>query len=214
MRRASRTSRNPSFRTDHAVDAESRQTIGGWTAADQRGGGIPFFLDQLVSALHEDPSATAFDGRDFLRRGFTAAQVVRDCGNLGAAITDLVSECNAIIELNEFRTLDRCIDNAIAAAVAEYSLRDDASVADHSALQLEECLDTLSIELRSRIHAATLALTAIRLGHVSPNGATGAALDRSLTSLSTLIEHSLADVRGTARLGRAMPSFSSNAVEY
>jgi hypothetical protein len=29
-------------------------------------------------------------------------------------------------------------------------------------------------------HAATLALTAIRLAHVSPNGATGAVLDESL----------------------------------
>jgi len=167
-----------------------------------------------VRALHEDPSATAFGGRDFLRRGFAAAQVAQDCGNLGAAITELAFECNAIIELNEFRMLDRCIDNAIAAAVAEDSFRDNSAVADHSALRLEERLETLSIELRSRIHATTLALTAIRLGHVSPNGATGAALDRSLISLSSLIDHSLADVRGTARLARAMPSSSSNAVEY
>ena len=177
-------------------------------------GGIPFFLDQLVRALREDPCATAFDGRDFLRRGFAAAQVVQDCGNLGAAITELAFECNAIIELNEFRMLDRCIDNAIAAAVAEHSFRDNSVVADHGALRLEERLETLSIELRSRIHATTLALTAIRLGHVSPNGATGAALSRSLIRLSSLIDHSLADVRGTARLALAMPSSSSNAVEY
>jgi len=72
-----------------------------------------------VSALHQEQSATVFDGRDFLRRGFTVAQVARDCGDLGAAITELAFECNAIIELDEFRTLDRCLDNAIAAAKLE-----------------------------------------------------------------------------------------------
>jgi len=48
------------------------QKIAGRSAAGPRPtnaeGGIPFFLDQLVRALHEDASAMAFDGHDFLRR--------------------------------------------------------------------------------------------------------------------------------------------------
>jgi hypothetical protein len=175
-------------------------------------GGIPFFLDQLLGALQAEQAATVFDGHDFLRRGFTAAQVVHDCGDLGAAIAELAFEYRAVIELNEFRTLDRCLDNAIAVAVAEFSFHRNPALADHIPLQLEERLEMLSIELRNRTRAATLALTAIRLGHVSPNGATGAALDKALTSLSSLIDDSLADLRGTA--ARAMPSCSGNAVEY
>lgn len=159
--------------------------------------GIPFFLDELLSALQAEQAATLFDGREFLRRGFTATQVVYDCGNLREAITEVALERNAIIDLDEFRTLDRCLDNAIAAAVAECSFHENSTVADHTALRLEERRAALAFELRNRIRAATLALTAIKLGYVSPNGATAAVLDQSLIRLRSVIDHSLDEVRPT-----------------
>lgn len=160
--------------------------------------GIPFFLDELLSALQADQAAPVFDGRAFLRRGFTAAQIVHDCGELREAIAEVALERDAIIELDEFRTLDRCLDNAIAAAVAECSFQQGSAPPGHTAVPLEERLAALAFELRNRIHVATLALTAIKLGYVSPNGASAAVLDQSLSRLCSFIDDALDEGRLTA----------------
>ena len=49
--------------------------------------------------------------------GYTADQVVHDYGDLCQAITDLAFERDAPFAVDEFRTLNRCLDNAIADAV-------------------------------------------------------------------------------------------------
>ena len=47
-------------------------------------------------------------------------QVVHDYGDLCQAVTELAFERNAGIAVGEFHTLNRLLDNAIAAAVTEY----------------------------------------------------------------------------------------------
>jgi hypothetical protein len=105
--------------------------------------GIPLFLDQLIKTLEVEqtsepmlsrrvsgPSgggprkselgtAAALHGRELLQQGFTVDQVVHDYGDLCQAITDLAFERQAPIEIDEFRTLNRCLDNGIAEAVTE-----------------------------------------------------------------------------------------------
>jgi signal transduction histidine kinase len=187
--------------------------------------GIPLFLDQLIKTLQveqtSDPMssrrvsgpaggggpvlsemgvAAALHGRELMQQGFTVDQVVHDYGDLCQAITDLAFELKAPIEIDEFRTLNRCLDNGIADAVTEYSYQRFSVAANDGVQALNERLGFLAHELRNLIHTATLAFTAIKTGSVGVTGATGAALERSLIGLRTLVDRSLADVRVAAGL--------------
>ena len=185
--------------------------------------GIPLFLDQLIKTLEVEQtseplrsrkvsgpsggggpwkselgSAAALHGRELLQQGFTVDQVGRDYGDLCQAITDLAFERQAPIEIDEFRTLNRCLDNGIAEAVTEYSYQRYSVGANDDVQALNERLGFLAHELRNLIHTGTLAFTAIKLGNVGVTGATGAVLERSLIGLRTLVDRTLADVRVAA----------------
>jgi hypothetical protein len=89
--------------------------------------GVPVFLDQLQDALHlgeltspEIGRSAIKHGHDLLRLGFTVSQVVHDYGDVCQAITELAVELNAPVSTGDFRTLNRCLDDAIAGAVTEY----------------------------------------------------------------------------------------------
>jgi hypothetical protein len=88
--------------------------------------GVPVFLDQLGDALRlglitspEISKSALKHGHDLLRQGFTVSQVVHDYGDVCQAITELAVELNAPISTDDFRTLNRCLDDAIAGAVTE-----------------------------------------------------------------------------------------------
>jgi hypothetical protein len=187
--------------------------------------GIPIFLDQLIKTLQAEQTAEPMEsrkisgppggnrmlsevgetatrhGRELLRLGFTIDQVVHDYGDLCQAITDLAFERGAPIEIDEFRTLNRCLDNAIADAVTEFSYQHDFIVADKADKEvqaLNQRLGFFSHELRNFVNTATLALSIIKTSKVGVSGATGAVLDRSLVGMRNLIDRSLAEVRITA----------------
>lgn len=182
--------------------------------------GISLFLEQLIKTLQveqtSDPmrsrkvsgpaggdssvfsemgAAAALHGGELLLQGFTVDQVVHDYGDLCQAITDLAFERKAPIETDEFRTLNRCLDNGIADAVTEYSYQRHAVTENNGAKALNERMGFLAHELRNHIHTATLAFSAIKGGKVGVTGSTGAVLERSLIGMRTLVDRSLADVR-------------------
>ncbi|MDB6163473.1 MAG: histidine kinase, gyrase and HSP90-like ATPase family protein [Xanthomonadaceae bacterium] len=185
--------------------------------------GISVFLDQLIKTLQVEQTsqpmlsrdvsgptgggqpalsemgvtATAH-GRELMQHGFTVEELVHDYGDLCQAITDLAFEKNASIKVDEFRTLNRCLDNAIAMAITEYGYQRDFVVADRNADALNERLGDFAHELRNHLSTATLALAVIKSGNVGLGSATGAVLDRSLVNLKNLIDRSLAEVRITA----------------
>jgi signal transduction histidine kinase len=152
----------------------------------------------VESELSEIGETATRHGRELLQRGFTIEQVVHNYGDLCQAITDLAFERDTPFETDEFRTLNRCLDNAIAVAVTEFNRQRDFVVADQQAHAVNERLGFFAHELRNFLNSATLALSAIRVGDVGLNGATGAVLDRSLVGLRNLIDRSLSDVRLTA----------------
>jgi len=185
--------------------------------------GIPHFLDQLITTLRleqtsepkrsrrvsgpsdggalgasEIGATAALHGRELLQQGYTVDQVVHDYGDLCQAITALAFEQRAPIEVEEFRTLNRCLDNGIADAVTEYASQRDSLVPDKGVQALNERLGCLAHELRNLVHTATLAVASIKAGNVALNGATAAILDRSLIGMRNLIDRSIADVRVTA----------------
>jgi signal transduction histidine kinase len=160
--------------------------------------GLPLFLHQLVEILaitgegesDVETTATAHGGA-LSRSGFTIAQVVHDYGDLCQAITELAIEQNAPISTQGFKTLNKCLDDAIASAVTEY-----ARLREVSRDQAEtERLGFLAHELRNKINSAMLAFGILKEGQVGLGGSTGAVLERSLHGLQDLITRSLAEVR-------------------
>jgi len=137
-------------------------------------------------------------GKELQAHGFTVEEVVHDYGDLCQSISDLACETGAEIETDEFRTLNRCLDNAIASAVTEFGYQRDVGIADKQAVALNERLGFFAHELRNKLCTATLALSIIKQGNVGLGGATGGVLDRSLVGLANLIDRSLAEVRMSA----------------
>jgi signal transduction histidine kinase len=190
--------------------------------------GVPLFLGHLVETLRaeeghgarlecripapEGSAATrlaselarsaAAHGLELLHEGFAVEQVVHDYGDLCQAVTELAFESNAAISVAEFHTLNRCLDNAIAAAVTSFDRRRDQLVAETGDRARSEQLGYLAHELRNFLNTAVLSFAAIKSGSVAVNGITSAALDRSLVGLRDLIDNALAD----ARLATPAPS--------
>lgn len=130
---------------------------------DQLKNGVPLFLDQLTKtlraeqgydtgkslrisgasggdsgALSEIGVAAAAHGKALLRLGFTVDQVVHDYGDLCQAITELAHERDALFAVDEFHTLNRCLDNAIGAtgSVLKRSLAAMRNLVDTSIAQV------------------------------------------------------------------------------
>lgn len=66
-------------------------------------------------------------GADLSRTGFTIAQVVHDYGDLCQTITELALEQKDQISTEDFKILNKSLDDAIAGAVTEFSRLREAS---------------------------------------------------------------------------------------
>jgi signal transduction histidine kinase len=161
-------------------------------------------------SLSEIGESAAAHGRELMHQGYTIEQVVHDYGDLCQAITDMAFEQKYSIQIDEFRTLNRCLDNAIAGAVTEFSYQRESLAADRQALALNHRIGYFAHELRNLLNTATLALTVLKQGSVGMGGATGTLLDRSLVGLRNLIDRSLADVKMAAGLPLRNHLFSLN----
>jgi signal transduction histidine kinase len=164
--------------------------------------GVPLFLDQVIQALQhrrtsesEIGKSAALHGHDLLKRGFTVGQVVHDYGDVCQSITEIAVATNAPIGADEFRTLNGCLDDAIADAVTAYGADlQESSVAEENARGTAR-MGFLIHELRNLIQTATFASEVLLRGNVGLTGSTAAVLRRSLISLQSLIDQSIADVR-------------------
>jgi signal transduction histidine kinase len=166
--------------------------------------GVPVFLDQLTDALRLGLTSTPDIGRsaiqhghDLLLQGFTVSQVVHDYGDVCQAVTDLAVEVNAPISTDDFRTLNRCLDEAIAGAVTEYGREQNQSTLDGESARGTERLGFLAHELRNLTNSAIFAFEVLKTGNVGVAGSTGIVLHRSLMGLRALIGRSLAEARFT-----------------
>jgi signal transduction histidine kinase len=195
--------------------------------------GVPFFLDQLIKTLTIEQGEQPLESRrvsgpagggnhglselgetatqhggELMRRGFTVEQVVHDYGDLCQSITDLAFELNEPVEVDEFRTLNRCLDNGIALAVTEFNYQRDFVKAHEQKKELNEQIGFLAHELRNYLNTATLALFAITDGNLGITGATGTVLNRSLVGMRTLIDRTLTEVRMESGLTMCNKIFS------
>jgi len=160
--------------------------------------GIPLFLDDLVAILTSDA-----DRRDSINRdatlhgerrqqmGFTVAQVVHDYGDLCQVVTELAIELSAPIDTDEFRTLNGCLDDAIAQAVTQYARVRERTITDDETQRL----GFLAHELRNFLQTASLSFEILKTGTVGIGGGTGAVLGNCLLGLRALVDRTLAQVR-------------------
>jgi signal transduction histidine kinase len=182
--------------------------------------GVPVFLDQLADALRLglissreiDKSATQH-GHDLLLQGVTVSQVVHDYGDVCQSITELAGEMNAPISTDDFRALNRCLDDAIAGAVTEYGRARNQSTLDGETARGRERLGFLAHELRNLVNTAIMAFEVLKTGNVGVAGSTGTVLHRSLMGLRTLIGRSLAEVRLTQGVQNREPFLVSGFIE-
>ena len=172
--------------------------------------GVTLFLAQLTDTLRREQETSELPtsgemaqsairhGGELGQAGFTVAQVVHDYGDVCQAVTELAIELQAPISTDEFRTLNRCLDEAIAQAVTEHARLRELSLSDRGT----ERLGFFAHELRNLLSNAMIAFEVLKGGTVGVGGTTGMLLGRSLVALRDLIDRSLAAVRLEAGLQR------------
>jgi signal transduction histidine kinase len=182
--------------------------------------GVPVFLDQLLETLNGrtsnsvDINETALQhGRDLLLRGFTVSQVVHDYGDVCQAITELAVESDAPIAADEFRTLNRCLDDAIASAVTEYGRARNAATLQTEQARENERLGFFVHELRNLTSTSMMAFQVLRTGNVGIGGSTGTVLHRNLLRTVALIDRSMAEVGLTQGIQRQEPIRVAELIE-
>ena len=162
--------------------------------------GVPMFLDELVDELRlrrlpnpEVRKTATKHGHDLLHQGFTVSQVVHNYGDVCQSVTDLAMETGAPIATAEFRTLNRCLDDAIAGAVTEHARGQQVT------------RDGQSDELRHLVDTAITAFEVIQTGTVGVGGTTGGLVARSLLGIRALIG------RPVAKTAQPTPPATSNS---
>lgn len=168
--------------------------------------GVPLFLEQLIETLKIEQTTTArnpeseptpaptaigrtaaLHGAELLRRGFTVDQVVHDYGDVCQAVTALAVEQTVTISSDEFRTLNRCLDNAIADAVASFGEAHRVS-SDRQTQSVRQQLDDYSADHGRLLAIAQQSFLAIKTGNIGIGGATGMLLEHTLKELVSLNE--------------------------
>jgi hypothetical protein len=170
--------------------------------------GVHIFLDQLREALvaearrdqrqraEPDPptnpniaETAALHGHDLLGLGFSVDEVVHDYGDVCQAVTELAVELDAPVSAADFHTLNRCLDNAIAAAVTAWrgDRETDASGTEGQRASRDE-------RLRRLVSGSITAFDLLRDGKVGAGGATGMVLRHNLQKMRAMLEPSLSYV--------------------
>jgi hypothetical protein len=165
------------------------------------GHGVPLFLSQLrkelrggLSKTHEIGDGALQHGRDLLARGFTIGQVVHDYGDVCQSITDLAFETRAPISTDEFRTLNRCLDDAIAGAVTEFAAEQEVGREGEWS------------ELWSLVNSVSVAFDALESGKVGVTGSTATLIHRNIVALRAFVDRrevNLSKAAGLPAVGAA-----------
>ncbi len=186
--------------------------------AQQLQNGVPMFLDLILNILdvRETEEATgnretstgaevagssplsksaARHGRMLFELGYSMNQVVHEYGDLCQAIMDLAYERGVPFSVDDFRTLNNCLDEAIADAATEFSYQRDLEVNRNYAKTISDQLGILADDLHGQLGTAILAFAAARAGSLTLSGATGSVLERALINLRNLVSIAMAKAR-------------------
>jgi signal transduction histidine kinase len=163
--------------------------------------GVPLFLAQLSETLRLEVTATPFSptaigagatrhGRELLAKGYSISQVVHDYADVCQAITELAVEKCATISTEEFHTLNRCLDTAIAEAVTEYARLKEEASSRHDLQHRGQ----IAHELRNFVQTALLSFKVLDAGKVAASSSSRV-LGRSLVNIRDLVDSIVSEVR-------------------
>jgi hypothetical protein len=175
--------------------------------------GVPLFLQQLVETLRAEQTtasredaeseptpapteigrAAALHGTELLSLGYSVDQVVHDYGDVCQAVTALAVEQEVPISTDEFRTLNRCLDNAIADAVTSFGCARQTLISDQ-AETMQQRLVVFADEQRRLVDTAIQSYFAVKTGNVGLTGATGTLLIHALGELRSLAKRTVPEI--------------------
>jgi signal transduction histidine kinase len=217
-------------------DSRSQARLGTGLEQSLPGAGLSILLTQIIRALlaqglrppvastaendadehrfyPEDIAEFAAQrGRAMFEAGFTIDEVVRGYGDLCQAIAEISRERDAPFDVNEFKTMNECLDLAIADAVAEFSVARESFVASTITSDLRVQMAFFSDEARGYLRTATSAFDAIKAGNLSVGGSTGILLDQTLGRLARLVDAALDESTVVATDTSVAPTFSVAAL--
>lgn len=185
----------------------------------------PLFLVQLVDTLRREGSisagsvakppdpaapdeigrAAALHGSEMLRRGYTVDLLVHHYGDICQAITELAMDRSAPISTNEFRILNRSLDNAIAEAVTAYGKDRQVSINEQAAA-VGGHLDHFTSVQQALLETAIQTFIALQTGKLGLTGTTAMAHLHSLNALRALTNQSVSAVRLASAMSTVAPS--------
>lgn len=163
---------------------------------------LPMLLDEIIDNLRRvrsapgevallDHSAVAAEhGSQRFRAGFSLQAVVREYNILRECIFDLLEAAGTSVSLLEVRVLSHALSTAVADAAGRFSQERDEQLER----QAGEHLAFLAHELRNPITSGQFALELLRT-RKQPSGRELDVLQRSLSRLQELIDHSLVQIR-------------------
>ncbi|HJV00342.1 MAG TPA: hypothetical protein VJ752_07340 [Burkholderiaceae bacterium] len=182
------------------------------TDNDKMEQGFRLFLDQLIESLQIEQASGAYTSGDvsgppsgipshskigigalaqgsaMFKLGISIDDLVHSYGDLCHAIVDLVQQESLQLEVYEYRMLNHCLDNAIATAVTEFSFQHDEAIARDSLQSHHARLSALGADLRKQLGIATTAIAALKARELTLGGVTGSILERSMLSLTKLLD--------------------------
>ncbi|HVH63529.1 MAG TPA: hypothetical protein VNA65_08005, partial [Candidatus Dormibacteraeota bacterium] len=134
--------------------------------------GVPMFFDQLLEARRSGRIGSAEIGRsagqhghDVLVQDLAVSHVVHDYGDICQTITELAIEMHAPISADDFRILNRCLDEAITSAVTTYSHEHQQAHSRNATALENERMGFLVHELRNLVNIAVVAFGVLKTGN-------------------------------------------------
>ncbi|MEO8554426.1 MAG: ATP-binding protein, partial [Kofleriaceae bacterium] len=126
------------------------------------------------------------NGSDHVRLGLGIGHLVSGYGDVCQVIATLAIEHETAIAVADFRTLNLCVDEAIAAAARAHGRDREQLVVQKAAVDLGQLADSL----QGALSAAMTANRLLQSGTVGTRASTARVLDRSLQTLCDLVDSS------------------------
>ncbi|MBC8132103.1 MAG: HAMP domain-containing histidine kinase [Deltaproteobacteria bacterium] len=155
---------------------------------------IPFFIDELIVALHPEAlplpalGETAIEhGAQRLKLGFDVGEVVREYGVLHRSIMEIAGEADVAISRAEHQIIAKWLNAGIASAVSQYVSERDAEVHRNAS----EHLGFIAHEIRNPLSSARMAFEILRRTDLVKGGRAVELLNRNLRRIVDVIDNAL-----------------------
>ncbi|RYZ03339.1 MAG: sensor histidine kinase [Myxococcales bacterium] len=190
----------------HLLVTQLVEALAGEESSLHLAGGPPI-PTRLTSTRVNSASNSEF--HEMLKGGCSVEQLVHGYRDVFQAVSGLAHELEAPISLQELHVFNRCLDLAIAGAVAVYGKPRERTSTCEGTERVGDSAD----ELRDLLNAAVLSFGVIQRGAVGLGGSTSAAQPRSLAGLRGLAERSLTEVRLASGQTRLEPLRLAELIE-